>query len=74
MEISLCSQAQELTDLGFVTCRCIDNRLINSLWGLDLPYLKDPTMRRLCRCTVSKDIGVGDTCINSCPYCYSVRS
>ena len=74
MEISLCSQAQDLTHLGFVPCRCIDNRLINSLWELDLPYMKDPAMRRLCRCTVSKDIGVGDTCINGCPYCYSVRS
>jgi hypothetical protein len=74
MEISLCSQAHDFTDFGFVPCRCIDDRLVNSLWGLALPYVKDPSMRRLCRCTASKDIGVGDTCINGCPYCYSVRN
>lgn len=74
MEITLCSQAQDFSHLGLSECHCIDSRLINSLWGLNLPYEKDPAMRRTCQCTISKDIGIGDTCINGCPYCYSVRS
>lgn len=71
MEIFTCAEGHDLSETGILPGRCIDERLLNSLWALNLRYTKDPTQRELCLCTVSKDIGMNNTCIHGCPYCYS---
>lgn len=73
MEIQSCAEDGDLSRSGIAPGRCIDERLINRLWHLNLPYRKDPSQRKLCLCTVSKDIGVGDTCRHGCRYCYATK-
>jgi len=59
---------------AIATGKCIDNDLLQREFGLSIPYLKDPGQRKACRCQVSKDIGVYNTCLFGCQYCYATTS
>ena len=74
MEITSCAEDTDFSESGVSPGRCIDERLLNSLWGLDLGYEKDAGQRPPCLCMISRDIGVNDTCLHGCPYCYATRS
>lgn len=50
---------------------CIDVRLINRLFGLDLKYRKDRSQRRECLCAAAVDMGTYNTCKFCCVYCYA---
>ena len=73
-EIFTCAEPFNLLDLGILQGRCIDDKLLNRLFGLNLPMSKDKGQRKLCRCVESKDIGVYDTCPHGCVYCYANTS
>lgn len=53
--------------------KCIDERLLNEVFGLELSYRKDPGQRKLCRCQHSVDIGSYGACGHGCLYCYARR-
>jgi hypothetical protein len=71
MEVFTCAEGGTLNETGIPPGRCIDEQLLNTLWGLNLRYVKDPAQRELCLCMLSKDIGMNNTCIHGCPYCYA---
>lgn len=73
MEIFTCAEERDFSEAGIAAGRCIDEHLMNRVWELGLRYRKDPAQRRLCLCTVSKDIGMNDSCTHGCAYCYSTR-
>jgi len=68
-----CAASPEVSTAGIPPGKCIDDELIRELWALDISYHKDPSQRQHCLCTLSKDIGVMDTCLHGCIYCYSTR-
>lgn len=74
LEICSCAEVENFASSGVTPGQCIDANLINSIWSLKLKYVKDPGQRPACLCTVGKDIGVNDTCVHGCVYCYSTRS
>jgi len=51
--------------------KCIDERFINEIFKLELCGKKDTGQRSNCRCIPSQDIGVYDTCLHGCLYCYA---
>ena len=62
LEIFTCAQERDYSGLGIPPGRCID--------GVG-PYKKDPSQRKHCRCTQSRDIGAYGTCKHACLYCYA---
>lgn len=74
MNIFTCAEERDFSDAGIPPGRCIDGELLYRLWLLKDHTKKDPTQRSACLCVVSKDIGINDTCIHGCPYCYSTRN
>ena len=74
MEIFTCAEERDFSEFGMPPGRCIDGKLLHELWSLHGHDKKDPYQRAACMCVISKDIGINDTCIHGCPYCYSTRN
>jgi hypothetical protein len=71
LEIQSCAEAA--ITAGVTTGKCIDEKMLNELFGLGLTFRKDPAQRKLCLCQQSVDIGNYDTCRHGCLYCYACR-
>jgi hypothetical protein len=71
LEIQSCAEAA--TAAGVPSGKCIDEKLLEELFGLNLSYRKDPSQRKLCLCQQSVDIGSYGTCRHGCLYCYACR-
>ena len=74
MEISSCASDQDLSAFGIKPSRCIDADLLSKLFGIEISAPKDPFQRKECGCAASRDIGVYDTCLFGCSYCYATSS
>lgn len=71
MKIQSCAEAVTSVWTGIPPGKCIDDGLIRSLFGRDVTYLKDPSQRPRCSCVASRDIGMYDSCLFGCVYCYA---
>jgi hypothetical protein len=69
LEIQTCAEPD--LGVGVAPGKCIDEGLLNEVFGLNLAYRKDPSQRRLCLCQQSVDIGSYGTCRHGCLYCYA---
>ena len=73
MDIFTCAEEHDFSRFGTSPGRCVDGELLQKLWSLTGHTRKDPSQRSACLCVISKDVGMNDTCIHGCPYCYSTR-
>ena len=74
MEIMSCAEECDLSIYGVQPGKCIDDEHIRRIYGIDVTNKKDPSQRKVCGCVVSKDIGMYDSCIYGCRYCYATSS
>jgi hypothetical protein len=74
MTLCSCAQERDLAAYGILPGKCIDDGLIRRIFGLEVNQAKDPSQRKACRCVKSKDIGMYDTCLYGCAYCYATTS
>ena len=72
IKVETCAEKIDLADLGIEHGKCIDDRLITELTGMNLKIAKDKNQRELCGCVASVDIGEYDTCRHGCCYCYAM--
>jgi len=74
MEIVSCAEESDLSVYGIKPGKCIDDEYVRKVFGIDVTAKKDPSQRRECGCIVSKDIGMYDSCLYGCCYCYATKS
>ncbi len=71
MEIVSCAEEIDLQPYGIRPGKCVDDEYIREVFGLDVTHQKDPGQRKACGCVVSRDIGMYDSCLFGCRYCYA---
>jgi DNA repair photolyase len=71
IRLTTCAESVNLERFGIWPGRCIDSELISRLFGIQTTSAKDPSQREQCGCVASKDIGMYDSCLHGCVYCYA---
>lgn len=74
MEIASCAEEVDLQPYGIRPGKCVDDAYIQQVFGLEVGHKKDSAQREACGCVTSKDIGMYDTCLFGCQYCYATTS
>jgi hypothetical protein len=74
MEIASCAETIDLRPYGVRPGKCVDDQYMKKVFGLDVTNEKDPHQREACGCVISRDIGMYDTCLYGCQYCYATTS
>lgn len=74
MEIVSCAEEIGLQLYGIRPGKCIDDEYIARVFGLEVTHQKDKSQRKACGCVESRDIGMYDTCVYGCRYCYATSS
>lgn len=74
LEPVACAEPDDWTAEGLPPGRCVDADLLHRAFGIALPAAKDPYQRPACGCAASRDIGMYDSCLFGCAYCYAVKN
>ncbi|MEI7810966.1 MAG: DUF1848 domain-containing protein [Ignavibacteria bacterium] len=72
--VESCAEAKDYGHLGIIHGKCIDDKILKDELGIDTGYKKDKSQRLECGCAVSRDIGMNNTCLMGCEYCYATVS
>ncbi len=71
LEITSCAETYNLQAYGVKPGKCVDDVYIERVFGISTNHRKDPSQRLPCNCVLSKDIGMYDSCLFGCSYCYA---
>jgi hypothetical protein len=74
MEIVSCAEEIDLQPFGILPGKCVDDQVIAEAFGIEVPSTKDPTQREACGCVTSRDVGMYESCLSGCLYCYATKS
>ncbi len=74
IELRTCAEPVAAVHSNMQAGKCVDDALLNRLYGLELAAKKDPGQREHCGCIKSVDIGMYNTCLHGCTYCYATYS
>jgi len=71
MQIQSCAEELDLAVYGIQPGKCIDDEYIQTVFGIEVGHQKDSGQRKACGCVVSRDIGMYESCLFGCQYCYA---
>ena len=73
-EYNRAAEKLDLAPYGVRPGKCVDDEYIRNVFGLEVTSEKDPGQRKACGCVRSKDIGVYESCLFGCQYCYATSN
>jgi DNA repair photolyase len=71
LKMDACAEESLLRRFGVEPARCIDGLLLGNLLNCRLDIEKDKNQRAGCGCASSVDIGMYNSCLSGCKYCYA---
>jgi hypothetical protein len=71
LTIQSCADVHGLKSAGIEPGACIDGDLIRRVFRVAGDVPRDSGQRHACRCAMSVDMGMYDTCRHGCIYCYA---
>ena len=74
MDIVSCAEEIDLRPFGIRPGKCVDDQVIAEAFGVEVFKSKDPSQRKTCGCVVSRDIGMYESCLCGCQYCYATKN
>lgn len=74
LPVFTCTENSFLQENGIGFSSCIDPKKIEQLVGRPVKAKKDPGQPKNCHCIESVDIGMYDSCMNGCTYCYAMHN
>lgn len=73
IELDTCTVKVDLSCMGIPGGLCVDKKLIEKITGYPISAKKDKNQRDICNCIESIDIGMYESCLNGCIYCYAIK-
>lgn len=74
MELMQCAPARDFSNLGVLKGKCIHGDYLETHLGVKVLHTRDRNQRTRCGCAPSKDVGMYNTCLFGCRYCYATGS
>lgn len=71
IKLMTCADENDFSHFGIEHGKCIDDELISRNINENVTIPRDKAQRQECRCAVSFDVGMYNTCTHGCVYCYA---
>ena len=71
IDLLTCAEETDLSSFGIKNSSCIDAYRAEQASGCKISLKPGKPLRKGCRCAESTDIGIYDTCMHGCSYCYA---
>ena len=71
MVIHACCEKKELAEYGIDISGCMSQEIVEKAIGYSLNAPRNGSKRESCNCLMGNDIGMYNTCMHLCKYCYA---